>query len=223
VQAASGSGLHGKTAMSLLLLVRHGENDYVKKGKLAGRLPGVHLNEKGRTQAQAVAQALCQMLPNSPVKALYSSPLERTMETAEPIAQAFGLEIIPRLGLIETDFGEWQDKSVKQLSRLKQWKVVQNSPSVFRFPGGESFAETQHRISQELQTLTRMHDPKDVILCVSHSDPIKLAVAYYIGLPLDLFQRLHVAPTSITALNISETGSHLLTLNYNAAFSFPKP
>jgi probable phosphomutase (TIGR03848 family) len=209
--------------MTLILLVRHGENDYVKKGKLAGRLAGVHLNDKGRSQAQATAQALCQMAPNGLVKALYSSPLERTMETALPISQAFGLEIIPRQGLLETDYGEWQDKSVKQLSRLKLWKVIQNSPSVFRFPGGESFAESQHRISQELQTLAMMHEAKDLIICVTHADPIKLAVAYFLGLPLDLFQRLNVAPASITALNVTETGSHLLTLNHNVSISFAKP
>lgn len=209
--------------MTLILLVRHGENDYVKKGKLAGRLPGVHLNDKGRSQAQATTQALCSMVPEGKLKALYSSPLERTMETAEPIARAYGLEVTPRPGLLETDYGEWQDKSIKQLSRLKLWKIIQNSPSVFRFPGGESFAESQHRISQEIQSLAGMHDPKEIVVCVTHADPIKLAVAYFLGLPLDLFQRLNVAPASITALNVSETGSHLLTLNYNVSISFAKP
>jgi probable phosphomutase (TIGR03848 family) len=209
--------------MTLILLVRHGENDYVKKGKLAGRLPGVHLNEKGRAQAQATAQALCQMAPAERVKALYSSPLERTMETAAAISTAYGLEIIPRPGLLETDYGEWQDQSVKQLSRQKRWKVIQNNPSVFRFPSGESFAESQHRISQEIQTLAAMHEVKDVIICVSHADPIKLAVSYFLGLPLDLFQRLDIAPASITALNVTDTGSHLLTLNYNVSISFARP
>jgi probable phosphomutase (TIGR03848 family) len=207
--------------MTQVLLIRHGENDYVKKGRLAGRLPGVHLNEKGRAQAQAVADALCQMMVKNPLKAVYSSPLERTMETATPIAQAFGLEVQIRDGLIETDFGEWQDKSVKQLSRTKMWKVVQNNPSMFRFPGGESFSESQHRICQEIQTLAKLHEPKEVIACVSHSDPIKLAVAYFLGLPLDMFQRMMISPTSITAINVGETGSFLLTLNYGVSFSLP--
>jgi probable phosphomutase (TIGR03848 family) len=209
--------------MTLLFLVRHGENDYVKKGKLAGRLPGVHLNEKGRAQAEAAAQALCQMVPKDQTVRLYSSPLERTMETAEPIARAFGVEIQPRNGLLETDYGEWQDKSVKQLSRQKLWKVIQHNPSVFRFPAGESFAESQHRITQEIQTLVGMHDPKDVLICTSHADPIKLAVAYFLGLHLDLFQRLNVSPGSITALNVSDSGSNLLTLNHNVSISFAKP
>lgn len=205
--------------MTILLLIRHGENEYVKKGRLAGRLPAVHLNEKGRQQAQAVAEKLT----GAPIKAVYSSPLERTMETAEPIAKALGLEVIPRQGLIETDFGEWQDKKVKGLSRLKIWRIVQFAPALMRFPQGESFAECQFRMVQELESLRAKHEPKDMIACVSHSDPIKLVVAYYLGLPLDLFQRLHIAPASITTLGIGEGGSRLLNLNYDLSFTLAKP
>lgn len=204
--------------MALILLVRHGENEYVKTGRLAGRLPGVHLNERGRSQAQAVAEKLA----GAPIKALYSSPLERAMETAEPIAAALGLEIVQRAGLIEVDIGEWQGKKLKGLSRQKAWRPVQQTPSLVCFPGGETFAEAQHRICQELMDLARKHDPKDVIVCVSHSDPIKLAVAYFIGLPLDMFQRLGVSTASITALNLTETSSYLLTLNYDLSFTLPK-
>lgn len=205
--------------MPIILLVRHGENDYVKKGRLAGRLPGVHLNKKGISQAQAVADKL----KDAPVKAVYSSPLERTMETAEPIAKALGLEVIPREGLIEVDFGEWQDQKVKGLSRRKIWRVVQYTPSQMRFPGGESFAEAQYRICRELDTLAGQHEAKDMIVCVSHSDIIKLAVAYYIGLPLDLFQRLSVSPASITPLVVGEGGPRLLALNVDLSFTLPKP
>lgn len=204
--------------MPLFLLIRHGENDYVKKHLLAGRLPGVHLNKKGRAQAEAVAQKLA----GAPVKALYCSPLERAQETAAPIAAALGLEIVTRPGLMETDCGEWQDRSLKQLRRLKVWKQVQSAPSLFRFPGGESFAETQQRMVSELLALSEQHEPKDLVACVSHSDPIKLAVAYFIGLPLDNFQRLGVAPASITALHIGPMGSHLVTLNYDTSFNLPK-
>ncbi|MEW5868842.1 MAG: histidine phosphatase family protein [Chloroflexota bacterium] len=204
--------------MPVFLLVRHGENDYVKKGRLAGRLPEVHLNDNGRKQAQAVAEKLAE----APVKAVYASPLERTMETAEPIAKALGLKVIPRPGLIEVDFGEWQDKKLKGLSRLKLWKVVQGAPSRMRFPQGESFAEAQLRVCQELEALAAQHDAKDLVVCVSHSDVIKLAVAYYIGAPLDAFQRLHVAPASITALMLGEASSRLLTLNYEISLTLPK-
>lgn len=201
--------------MPLVLLIRHGENDYVKKGRMAGRLPGVHLNKRGQAQAQAVAEKLC----GAPIKAVYSSPMERALETAEPLAKALGLEIIPRPGLLESDIGEWHDQRWKGLRRTKIWKTVQYRPSLFRFPGGESFLEGQARICQEILELCSMHDPKDVFVCVSHADPIKLAVAYFIGLPLDMFQRLAVSPASITALQIGEGHSSLLTLNYDVSFT----
>ena len=205
--------------MPMFLLIRHGENDYVKTGRLAGRIPGVHLNEAGRRQAQLLADKLS----GAAIQAVYSSPLERALETAAPIANALNQAVVVRPDLVEMDFGDWQEKKLKGLSRLKAWKIVQSAPSRMRFPQGETFAEAQHRICQELDTLAREHTPKDIVVCVSHSDPIKLAVAYFLGLPLDLFQRLSVAPGSITALMIGESGSHLLTLNYNLSFSLPKP
>lgn len=202
--------------MPLVLLIRHGENEYVKKGRLAGRLPGVHLNENGQQQAEQLAEKL----KKAPIKAVYSSPLERTMETAQPIAAAHKLEVVPRDGLMEIDFGDWTDKTLKSLRRRKLWKVVQGSPSMLRFPNGETFAEAQLRIAQEILALCEQHGKKDLLVCVSHSDAIKLAVAYFIGLPLDQFQRLHVAPASISALMIGEQSSGLLSLNFNPQFSF---
>ena len=204
--------------MPVFLLIRHGENDYVKKNRLAGRIPGVHLNKNGQQQALALAEKLGE----APIKAVYSSPLERAMETAAPLAQALGLEVQAREGLIEVDFGEWQDQRTKALSRTKLWKIVQGAPSRFRFPGGESFADAQLRICQDLDVIARQHEPKDLLVCVSHSDPIKLAVAYFLGMPLDTFQRLSVAPASITALYLGEAGSQLLRLNYEFSISFPK-
>ena len=174
--------------MPIFLLIRHGENEYVKKGLMAGRLPGVHLNKKGHGQARAVAEKLA----GAPVKAIYSSPLERALETADPISQALSLDVIIRPSLTEIDVGDWQDKSLKQLRRLKLWKTVSNAPSRLQFPGGESFADAQIRISTEIDVLSRLHEPKDLVICVSHADPIRLAVAYFLGLPLDLFQRLVV-------------------------------
>ncbi len=205
--------------MTTILLIRHGENDYVKKGRLAGRLPGVHLNENGRKQAEKLAR----VLSKAPIKAVYSSPLERTMETAQPIAEALDLEVIPRQGLLELDFGKWQDKKLKKLQKHKLWSTVQGRPSLMRFPAGETFAEAQHRIATELEALRKMHKNKDLIACVSHSDLIKLAVAYYLGLPLDLFQRLMVAPASISTLYLGKTHALLFNLNQSTGLSFPKP
>jgi probable phosphomutase (TIGR03848 family) len=200
--------------MPTILLIRHGENDYVKKHRLAGRLLGVNLNDKGRQQAQAIAEKLSA----APLKAIYSSPLERAMQTAEPLSQALNIPVITRPGLIETDPGEWTGQSYKKLGRTRAWRAVQASPSRFRFPGGETFAEGQARICQELQALASQHEPKDLVACFSHADPIRLAVAYFIGLPLDMFQRLAVSPGSITALHLGETSSRLLALNYDPTF-----
>jgi probable phosphomutase (TIGR03848 family) len=205
--------------MPIILLIRHGENDYVKKGLIAGRIPGIHLNETGRQQAQKVAAWFC----GAPVKAVFSSPLERAIETATPIAQVLDLPVVIRPGLIESDLGEWQGQSVKKISRLKIWKRVQNNPARMRFPGGESFADLQHRICQELETLAGDFQAKDVVICVSHADPIKLALAYFMGLPLDLFQRLNINPASISGLALDEHSCRVLTLNYDLSFRISMP
>jgi probable phosphomutase (TIGR03848 family) len=202
--------------MPLLLLIRHGENEYVKTGKMAGRLPGVHLNERGQKQAAELAEALKQV----PIKAVYASPLERAVETAGPIAEGRKLEIQLRPELMDNDIGAWQGRSLKQLSRTKKWKIVQQAPSRFKFPEGESFLETQARIASCLDEIAASHKPKDVVAIVFHADPIKLAVAHYLGMPLDYFQRLGCDTASVTVLYVSETGAHLIKLNQKPPFEF---
>jgi probable phosphomutase (TIGR03848 family) len=205
--------------MPTILLIRHGENEYVAKGRLAGRLPGVHLNENGHKQAAAVAEAL----KEAPIQAVYSSPMERCVETAQPLAEVLGLEVVPREGLLEIDFGEWQDKTLKSLRRRKLWKVVQGNPARMEFPGGETFANAQMRIVNDLEAIGKDHGPKDVIACFSHSDVIRLVVAYYIGTPLDLFQRIAVSPASISTIFLGEMGARVLNVNHGTQISFPRP
>jgi len=203
--------------MPLLLLIRHGENEYVKTGKMAGRIPGVHLNEKGRKQAQALGEAL----KDVPIKAIYSSPLERAMETAGPIAFARKLKITQEPDLMDTHIGSWQGKSWRVLSLTKAWKIVQNAPSRFRFPEGESFPEAQLRIANVLERIVQTHKkPQDIVAVVFHADPIKLAVAHFLGMPLDHFQRLACDTGSMTALHVGEAGAHLVKLNQRPPFDF---
>ena len=202
--------------MPLLLLIRHGENDYTKKHKLAGYTPDVHLNERGQTQAQALADALKEV----PIKAIYSSPLERAMETATPIAAARKLEVQVEAGLLETNVGKWQGRSLASLRLQKHWKVVQSAPSRAQFPEGETFYECQARIVTALDSISRKYKPQDVVACVFHADPIKLAVAHYIGLPLDHFQRLSCDTGSLTALYVGESGANLIKLNQRPPFDF---
>lgn len=199
--------------MAIILLTRHGHNKYVKQGRLAGRLSGVHLDQLGQDQAKELAQALAA----APIKAIYSSPLERAVETAQPLAAIHNLKITQREGLLELDIGKWQGKTLKQVARTKLWKVVQNNPARARFPEGESFGEAQLRIANELETLAAKHKPKDMIVCVGHSDMLKLAVAYYLGLSLDFFQRLTIDPATISTLYIGKSSSRLINLNYSPA------
>lgn len=203
--------------MPTLLLIRHGENDYTQKHKLAGHLPGVHLNERGQKQAQELAEALRDV----PLAAVYSSPLERAVETATPIAAARELRVQIEAGLIETNVGNWQGRSHAALRLTKRWKVIQHAPSRAKFPEGETFYECQSRVVAALDGIMRRHKPKDVIACVFHADPIKLAVAHYLGLPLDHFQRLSCETGSVSVLQIGEMGAALIKWNQRPPFEFP--
>jgi probable phosphoglycerate mutase len=205
--------------MPILLLIRHGENDFVKTGKLAGHTPGVHLNEKGQKQAAELAESLKQV----PLAALYSSPLERAVETAEPIAKARGLETQIRPGLIESFIGDWQGMELKTLRKLPEWKMVQQQPSRFRFPNGESFQEMQTRLVSEIEAIVKTHKPEDIIGLVFHADPIKLVTAYYLGMPLDNFQRLGCDTASVTVFHVSPQGVALIKQNLRAPFALPIP
>lgn len=200
--------------MPFLLLIRHGENDFSKKGRFAGRLPGVHLNEHGHQQAEELAKSLA----NVPLKAVYSSPLERAVETAELIAKTHGLKVISDNALTETNIGKWQGRSIRSVALNKQWRVVQGAPSRFTFPEGESFHQNQTRIVTALDKIISQLKPRDIVAVVFHADPIKLAVAYYIGLPLDNFQRLGCDTASVTFLALGPSSAHLLWLNRRPPF-----
>jgi probable phosphomutase (TIGR03848 family) len=204
--------------MPTLLLIRHGENDYLKKNKMPGRLPGIHLNERGREQALALAETL----KGLPIKAIYASPLERAIETAKPLAESHGLEIQLQPGLMDTDVGAWTGRSWKALRRMKEWKTVQKKPSEFQFPDGETFAQTQERVVAALKKIAKAHKKDEIVAVIFHSDPIKLAVAHFIGLPLDNFQRLTSSTGSVTVLFQDGASAKLLALNLIPPFSFPK-
>lgn len=200
--------------MPLLLLIRHGENDYSKKGRFAGRLPGIHLNERGKHQAEELGKALAE----ADLRAIYSSPLERAIETAEPIAQANKLKIIPEPGLLESNVGRWQGQSIRRVAITKYWRIIQQAPSRAGHPDGETFVQTQTRITSTLDKICVNFKPRDMIACVFHADPIKLAVAHYMGLPLDHFQRLACDTASVTLLAVSESGAQLIWLNRRPPF-----
>lgn len=142
------------------------------------------------------------------------------METATPIAQSAGLTIQKEKGLLETNVGDWQGKSLKRLYLHKHWKVVVHAPSRAQFPNGETFHECQSRIVSTLDGILAKHKKDDIVACVFHADPIKLAVAHYIGMPLDHFQRLSCDTGSLTALRVSEASANLIKLNQRPPFEF---
>jgi len=194
--------------MTILLLIRHGENDWVGTHRLAGRTPGVHLNDRGRQQAQEVAERL----KEQPITAVYSSPMERCMETAQPLAAALGLDVIPLDGVIEADFGEWQGANLKDLAKQPEWELVQHYPSGFRFPGGETLREVQSRMVGALAQIVQDH-PKQVVAVFGHSDVIKTAVAHFLGTPLDLFQRIMIDTASVSVIGFHRAGPWIMRIN----------
>jgi probable phosphoglycerate mutase len=202
---------------TVVLLVRHGTTPTTGK-VLPGRAAGLHLSEDGRAQAEAVAGRIAALAADEgrgPV-AVYASPLERTTETARPIARALGLRVRSDRGLLECDFGDWTGRKLADLAKKPEWATVQRNPSGFRFPGGESFLEMQVRMSSALTRLAALH-PGGTVVAVSHADPIKAAVAQAAGTPLDLFQRLTVAPCSVSAIAHTGSGPVVLTVNSTAS------
>jgi probable phosphomutase (TIGR03848 family) len=196
---------------TVVLLVRHGTTPTTGK-VLPGRAAGLHLSEVGRDQAEAVAVRLAALADGSRPVAVYASPLERTAETAGPIARQLGLRVRTERGLLECDFGAWTGASLKTLARKPEWAQVQRNPSGFRFPGGESFLEMQARITSAIARLTDRHRGEAVV-AVSHADPIKAAVATAAGTHLDLFQRLTVSPCSVSVLAFNGSGPHVVAVN----------
>ena len=193
---------------TLVLLVRHGQTP-TTGDTLPGRAKGLHLADKGLEQAEAAAARIAK-LPK--VDAVYASPLERTRETAAPIAKLRELNVQVERGLVECDFGEWTGAQLKALMKKKEWSTVQRYPSGFRFPGGESFGEMQLRMTTTIQKLTAAH-PGGVVVAVSHADPIKAAVADALGTHLDLFQRIVISPCSITTIAYGSNGPMVLNVN----------
>lgn len=191
-----------------LLLVRHGQTPTTGQS-LPGRAPGLHLSETGLKQAAEVAERLASF---SKIDAIYASPLERTRETAAPLAKQRKQKVIIDKGLIECDFGKWTGAKLSDLMKLPEWKTVQSAPSTFRFPNGESFTEMQVRISTALDNI-RLRHPGGVVVCFSHADPIKAALAHAMGTHLDLFQRIVVSTCSISALAYGGGAPIVLTVN----------
>ena len=206
-------------APTTVLFVRHGQTATTGT-VLPGRAPGLHLSDAGRQQADAVADRIA--ATNGKVAAVYASPLERTKETAAPIAKKLGLRVRVERDLLECDFGEWTGKQLKALRKLPEWHTVQRYPTGFRVPGGESFPEMQARIERAVDRMRERH-PGETVIAVSHADPIKALVAAAVGTHLDLFQRIVISPCSVTAITFGAGGPVVLGVNSVGALAELKP
>ena len=193
--------------MTVFYLVRHGVTSHTG-AKLSGWMPGIHLSDEGVAQAEAAARGLSKV----PLKALYASPIDRTMETARPIAAAHGLKIETNPALGEVEYGRWTDRTFKALRRTKMWTTVQRWPSGARFPEGETLRAVQVRAVDELEAIRARH-PKQAVCCVSHADVIRLVTAHYLGVHIDLFQRIVIDPASLTVVAVGDEGPRVIAVN----------
>ncbi|MBA3432138.1 MAG: MSMEG_4193 family putative phosphomutase [Actinobacteria bacterium] len=193
--------------MTMFYFVRHGVTSHTGH-KLSGWMPDIHLSEEGEAQAEAAAQ----MLARVPLKAVYSSPIERTFETARFVAAPHGLTVRTRRNLGEVEYGKWTNRSFKTLVGTRLWRTVQRFPSAARFPDGESLREVQMRAVGEIEKLRTKHR-KQAICCVSHADVIRLVCAHYLGVHIDLFQRLIIGPASVSVISVDDDGPRVITLN----------
>jgi len=196
---------------TIVLLIRHGENEFVATHKLAGRTPGVHLNDKGHAQADA----LVSYLAGQPIGAVYTSPLVRCVETATPLAASLALPAIEDTAFLEVDYGEWQGADLRELAKLPAWQQVQHFPSTFRFSGGETLREVQSRAVGGVEQLRDRH-PNQVVAVFTHGDVIRTTLAHYLGVPLDLFQRIAIQTASTSILAFHDERPMILGMNYLA-------
>ena len=194
-------------ASTTLVLVRHAVTPQTGP-MLSGRTPGIDLSDTGREQARAVGERLAVL----PVRAVYASPIDRTRQTAEHIAGHHDLAVRLLPGVIEADYGGWTGGKLEDLAKTDLWKVVQRAPSRARFPDGESIAEMQTRTVAALEAVVAAH-PGEIVVVVSHADPIKSVIAHYTGVHLDLFQRIAVSPASVTVFSLGPHGVTLVKCN----------
>ncbi len=194
--------------MTRVLLVRHATNDTLGR-LLAGWTPGIHLNEEGRVQAERLARSLAA----APLVAVYSSPLERALETARPIAAAHGLDPVACDALGEIRFGEWTGRTFDELERDERWRRFNAFRAGTRAPGGEHTLEVQARVVTWLEGIRDRHPGPDAVAAVTHGDVVKAALFHYGGVSVDQVQRWEVSPASVSTLELDGWGARLVSVN----------
>ncbi len=192
----SGEAVLTKTKPTTFILVRHGTTPTTGK-ELPGRAAGLSLSEQGRAEAERTAHYL--RISFDSVAAVYSSPLERTSETAQPIARAFGKKVTPVDELLELDCGDWTGAKLSTVTKRREWRELMNHASTFRFPGGETFNEVLLRVRSFLSSIA-VEFQGETVIAVSHADPIRAIVTDALGLHLDQVHRVNISPASVSLL-----------------------
>ncbi len=194
--------------MTTFLLIRHAAHSLLGH-TIVGRMPGVHLSEEGQEQARRLAERLADV----PIRAIYTSPLERARETTEPLARSLGQQPQICEQINEIDVGDWTGWTLERLRELPQWQLFNSFRSGTRAPHGETMLETQARMVAQMERLKERH-ANDYVALVSHGDVIKAAVLYYLGIPLDLFHRFEISPASVSIIALHDYGPQILCLNH---------
>jgi len=193
--------------VTTFLLIRHGLTDAVGN-TITGRLPGVHLNDVGRKQADELPARLA----GWKIDAIASSPLERARETGDPLARRLRLKVSVFDALSEVDFGAWSGTTVEQLNQLPEWRLYNTFRSSTRAPGGELATEVQTRMVAVLTGLSRQYSEQTVAV-ISHADTIRLALVHFLGMPIDLMHRLEIRPASLSVVRLADWGPQVATVD----------
>lgn len=201
--------------MAVFLLIRHGHNHMVGRA-LAGRKPDIHLDSRGREQAEDLAERLARI----PIRKIFSSPLERSLETAAPLARRLDLDVNVLEDVNEIEYSDWEGCSFDELDGHPKWRQFNTFRSGTRIPNGELFIEVQKRMVAAIERL-RGEFPEDVVAIFSHGDPIKTALCHYAGIPLDFVLRLEISLVSVSALAIDDWGPRILCINSTTDFPLP--
>lgn len=195
------------STFTTVLLIRHAHTEAVGVW-LAGRTADVSLDQVGRAQAERLRDRLSTVN----LSAIYSSPLQRAIETAGPLASDRGLRVEPRLELIEVDFGDWSGQRFDQLEKDPRWVRFNQHRSMASVPNGERAVDVQGRVVRMFDDLLSRH-PSQMVACVSHADVIRLAVLHVAGVPIDFIHRFEISPASVTAIALRPHSGTLVYVN----------
>jgi broad specificity phosphatase PhoE len=194
--------------MPIFLLIRHGQTGYVDEEVLAGRIDEP-LTDYGRQQAQRLAE----VLSPKPIKAIYSSPMCRAVETAQPLADAAHLFLEMDPMLTQVDFGEWQGLPFDELEGRDDWQTFRNDPSSIGCPGGENMAAVRHRVLLGLQRIASSYEDDDLVAIFAHGSIIRHAITFFLEMPLSALNRVKIDPASVSALQVKNGTAVLRSLN----------